>query len=48
MGDDSEDDKPESSRWDRETADDRLFERFGGGVGAARAAAARALATAVA
>lgn len=46
---DSADDEPESSRWEREAVDDRVFEGFGGGVGAAwAAAAARALATAAA
>ena len=45
---DSVDDEPESSRRNRETDDDRVFEGFGGGVGAERATEARALATAVA
>lgn len=47
VGDDSVDDEPESSGWDREMVDDRFFGGFGG-AGAARAAAARALATAAA
>jgi len=45
---DSVDDEPESSRWDRKVVDDRVFEDFGGGAGAERATEARALATAVA